>query len=36
MIVVTNDPKVPGINFIFPNPSIVTNKELNVLIIFYY
>ena len=33
---VNKDPKVPGINLIFPNPNIVTKRELNVLIIFYY
>ena len=34
IIVVANDPKVPGINLIFPKPNIVTNKELNILIMF--
>ena len=36
IIIVANDPTVPGIIFILPIPNIVTNKELNVLIIFVY
>ena len=35
IIIVANDPNVPGINLILPRPNIVTNKVLNILIIFY-
>jgi len=34
IIIVTNDPNVPGINLILPIPNIVTNKVLNILIMF--
>ena len=34
IITVAKDPNVPGINFTLPRPNIVTNKKLNVLIIF--
>jgi len=36
IIIVAKDPTVPGIIFILPIPNIVTNKELNVLIIFVH
>ena len=34
IIVVANDPKVPGIFGILPRPNIVTNNVFKVLIIF--
>ena len=35
IIIVANDPNVPGINLILPIPNIVTNKILKILIMFY-
>ena len=36
IITVPIEPKVPGAKLILPKPNIVTNKELNILIIFNY
>ena len=35
IIIVANDPNVPGKNLILPRPNIVTNKVFNILIMFY-